>query len=130
MTSDGMTYLGEALAIVLKYVTNDWVIQRKLVRLQILAKSVNGEEVATEFTNVLSISYGIPSNHLVVMIDRASVNEVAIKTLRIVYLSLVRVGCFSNTINHVGEQFCKLTLTEFIVSWTSLLLHSPKCRMW
>ena len=28
MISDGMTYLGAALAIVLKYVTNDWVIQQ------------------------------------------------------------------------------------------------------
>ena len=63
------------------------------------------------------------------MRDRASVNEVAIKTLRIVYPNLVSVGCFSHTINHVGEQFCKLTLTEFIVSWISLFLHRPKCRI-
>ena len=60
------------------------------------------------------------------MRDRASVNEVAIKTLRIVNPNLVSVGCFSHTINHVGEQFCKLTLTEFIVSWTSLFSHHPK----
>ena len=32
---DGTSYKGEALAIVIRYVTDDWVIQQKLVRLQI-----------------------------------------------------------------------------------------------
>ena len=127
---DGTTYLGEALAIVIRYVTNDWVIQQKLVRLQIFAKSLNGEEVARELISVLSVSYGIPSYSLLAaMRDRASVNEVAIKTLKIVYPNLVSVGCFSHTTDHVGEKFCTPTLTEFIVSWTSLFSHSPKGRM-
>ena len=54
---DGTTYLGEALAIVIRYVTDDWSIQQKLVRLQILAKSLTGEEVARELINVLSVNY-------------------------------------------------------------------------
>ena len=35
---DGTIYLGKALAIVVQYLTDNWVIQQKLVRLQILAK--------------------------------------------------------------------------------------------
>ena len=38
---DGATYLGEALAMAIRYVTYYWLIQQKLVRLQILAKSLN-----------------------------------------------------------------------------------------
>ena len=73
-------------------VTNDWVIQQKLVRLRILAKNLNKEEVAKELISVLSVSYGIPSYRLLAaMRDRASVNEVAIKTLKIVYPNLVSV---------------------------------------
>ena len=127
---DGTTYLGEALAIVIQYVTDDWSIQQKLVRLQILAKSLTGEEVARELINVLSVNYGISSKRLLAAIkDRVSVNVVALKTLKIVYPYLINVGCFSHTLDHVGEQFCTPTLSEFIVAWVSLFSHSPKCRM-
>ena len=43
---EGTTYLGEALAIAVRYVSDKWFIEQKLVRLQILAKSLSGEEVA------------------------------------------------------------------------------------
>lgn len=36
---DGITYLREALAIFIPYVTNDWVIKQNLVKIQILVKS-------------------------------------------------------------------------------------------
>ena len=64
------------------------------------------------------------------MRDRASANNVAMQTLKIVYPSLVDdVGCFSHTIDHVGERFECPTLDEFITHWISLFSHSPKCRM-
>ena len=56
---DGTTYLGEALAIVVRYVSDKWVIEQKLVRLQILAKSLSGEEVARELISTLSVNFGI-----------------------------------------------------------------------
>ena len=40
------------------------------------------------------------------MRDRASVNNVALTTLK-----LVDIGCYSHTINHVGERFSTLTLS-------------------
>ena len=63
------------------------------------------------------------------MKDRASVNEVAVQTLKIVYFSLLSVGCFSHTIDRVGEQFCTPNLSKFITSWISLFSHSPKPRI-
>jgi len=79
---------------------------------------------------VLSVNYGIATQQLLAaMKDRASVNEVAVRTLKIVYPSLLSVGCFSHTIDRVGEQFCIPNLSEFITSWISLFSHSPKTRI-
>ena len=75
------------------------------MRLQILAKSLSGEEVARELISVLSVNFGVSPNQLLaVMCDRASVNEVALKTVKIVYPYCLSVGCFSHTIDHVGDR--------------------------
>lgn len=43
---DGTSYLGETLAIVLRYVRDKWTMEQYLIQLQLLAKSLNGEEIA------------------------------------------------------------------------------------
>ena len=127
---DGTTWLGEALAIVIRFVDDGWKINQRLIRLQMVVKSLTGEELARELISVLSVNYGIATQHLLAaMKDRASVNEVAVRTLKIVYPSLLSVGCFSHTIDRVGEQFCTPHLSEFITSWISLFSHSPKTRI-
>ena len=55
---DGTTRLGEALAIVLRYIDNEWKIKQR-VRLQIVVKSLTGEELARELIAVLSVQYSI-----------------------------------------------------------------------
>ena len=76
---DGTTRLGEALAVVLRYVADDWSIQQRLVCLQLLAKSLTGEEIACELVKVISTVYGIDSNRLLAsMRDGTSSNGVAI----------------------------------------------------
>jgi len=42
---DGTTHLGEALAIVVRFVA-DWEIKQRLIRLQLLTKTMMGEEIA------------------------------------------------------------------------------------
>ena len=99
---DGTTRLGEALAIILRFVSSDWKIEQRLVRVQMLSKSLSGEEIARELISVLSVSFSIGSSDLLAsMRDRASTNNVAMQTLKIVYPSLVDVGCFSHIIDHV-----------------------------
>ena len=61
--------------------------------------------------------------------NRASVNNVALTTLKVVYPKLVEVGCYSHTINHVGERFSTPALSEFLTSWILLFSHSPKTRL-
>ena len=43
---DGTTRLGEALAIVLRFVDDEWNVQQRLIRLQVLAKSLKANELA------------------------------------------------------------------------------------
>ena len=49
---DGTTRLGEALAIIVRFVI-EWKIEQRLVRLQLLTKSMSGEEIAREISNTL-----------------------------------------------------------------------------
>ena len=51
---DGTTRLGEALAIVVRFVTADWDIKQRLVRLQLISKSLKGDELAREIITVLA----------------------------------------------------------------------------
>ena len=63
------------------------------------------------------------------MRDRCSVNNVALRTLKIVYPNLVDIGCIAHTINIAGEHFQISTLDEFTNPWNSLFAHSVKARL-
>ena len=127
---DGTSRLGEALAVIFRFVDSDWKVQQRLVRMQMLSKSLAGEEIARELITVLSVNYSVRPDHLLAaMRDRASTNNVAMHTLKIVYPVVVDIGCFSHTIDHVGSHFSTPTLNDFISLWISLFSHSPKTRL-
>jgi len=86
---DGTSRLGEALAIVLCFVTSEWSIDQRLIKAQLLSKSLKGEELARELIHTLTTEYGIGTNILLAaMRDRASSNGVAMKTLMVLYPKL------------------------------------------
>ena len=62
---DGTTQTCEALAIVLRFISDSFTIEQRLVRIQLLAKSMTGEEIAQELISVLSTSLGIVSQFVV-----------------------------------------------------------------
>ena len=73
---------------------------------------------------------GVPSHLLVAaMRDRASVNSVAMRTVSILYNQVMDIGCFSHTLDLVGEHMKTPILDDFIKSWVSLFSHSPKSRL-
>ena len=120
----------EAVVVVLRYVTCDWQIKQKVGRLMFLAKCMTGEEVAQQIITVLSTEMGVPSHLLVAaMRDRASVNSVAMRTVSILYNQVMDIGCFSHTLDLVGEHMKTPILDDFIKSWVSLFSHSPKSRL-
>ena len=126
---DGTTHTCEVLAVVLRFISDSFTIEQRLVKIELLAKSFNGEEVARELINVLSTTLGITSHYVVAtMRDRASVNNVAIRTLKLLYPNLLDIGCFSHTLDLVGDHFKLPQLTEFLNSWLSLFSHSTKVK--
>ena len=70
MVFDGTSRLGEVLAVVIRFV-DDWKVQQRLVRLEFLQKSANGEELARELISVLSVSLGVESNQLLAVLNSA-----------------------------------------------------------
>ena len=84
--------MAEAIVIV-RFVDDQWTIQQRVVRLMLLAKSVNGEELAREIISILSTQLQI-QQHLIVasMRDRAAVNKVAMQTVRVLYSKVLDIG--------------------------------------
>ena len=48
------------------------------------------------------------------MRDQPTVNNTAIKILKIVYTLLIEIGCFLHTIDHASEDFVTPNLSEFV----------------
>ena len=93
---DGTTRSGEVLAIVLRFV-KEGNIEQRLVRLVLLAKSVNGDELAREVLTTLSTELGVTGSKLLACIrDGASVNTKAMATLRIMYPQVMNIVCLSH----------------------------------
>ena len=124
---DGSTHVCEALAIILRFVGDQYQIQQRAVRVMLLGKSLTGEELAHQLIVCLSTELGIKPDLLVAaMRDRASVNSVAMRTLSIVFPNVLDIGCFSHTLDHVGEKFKTPILDEFIKVWINMFSRSPK----
>ena len=82
---DGSTRLGEALAIIIRFV-DQWHIQQRLVKLETLAKSLNAEQLAQRLIQCLAVNYAIQPNQLLAaMKDGAAVNEAALR--QVLFLS-------------------------------------------
>ena len=76
---DGSTRLGEALAMVVRFLDNAWNIQQRLVRLQTLAKSLKAEEIAQCLIKAFAVDFSIPpTNLLAAMKDGPAVNQAAL----------------------------------------------------
>ena len=96
----------------------------------LLAKSMTGEEVTRQIIVVLSTELEIPSHYVITaMRDRASVNDVAMRTVKILYNQVMDIGCFSHTLYLVDERMNIHVLSEFCKSWIGLFSRSPKSRL-
>ena len=73
------TRLGEAFALIVRFVNNEWNVKERLVRMRFLAKSLSGEEIARVIIEKISREYSMKSELVIAcMRDRASSNNVAV----------------------------------------------------
>ena len=96
-------------------------MEQRLVRLPFVRKAMKGEELAQQLMTSLSTEFGISSALLLGAIrDRASVNDVAVRHLKVLYPKLVDIGCFSHSLDHVWENMATPLLATFVKAWISL----------
>jgi hypothetical protein len=118
------------LIIVLQFVDDNWDIQQRVARLMLLAKSLTGEELARQLIVCLSTELGMTANMILAsMRDRASVNTAAMSTIKIVLPKILDIGCFSHTLDHVGDHMKTPVLDEFMKGWIGLFSRSPKTKL-
>ena len=126
----GTTRLGEALAVIVRYVQENFQPTQRLIRLDILAKALKGEELAQRLMSCLAVDYHFgPTAIIGGMRDGASVNGAALRQLMFFYPKLFDVVCFSHTIDNVGNHFEFKILDLFARYWISMFSHSYNARL-
>lgn len=127
---DGSTYMGEALVIILRFTTPEFVICQRLVRLHVLTKSLNGQQLARELVTVLSTQLQYPAERVIAVArDGASVNKAAVRHLKdVMYPNLADIICMSHSLDNVGKRMDTPVLDSFLQLWISLFAHSPAAK--
>ena len=130
MIFDGTARLGEALAIVVRYVQQHFRPTQRLLRLEVLAKPLKGNELAQRLMTCMAVNNSFkPDMILAAMRDGASVNGNAIKQLLFFYPTIMDITCFSHTINNVGSYFVFKVLDVFFHHWVNLFAHSYNAKL-
>ena len=90
---DGTTRDGEVLVLLLCFV-DEWELKVRLVRFQLVKRSVCGDDLAWIMIEVLHCKLGVLQGQLLAaMRDRASVNTCALRTVSVLYPDMLDVGC-------------------------------------
>ena len=127
---DGTARLGEALAVIVRYVQENIQPTQRLIRLDILGKALKGEELAQRLMSCLAVDYHFgPTAIIGGMRDDASVNMAALRQLMFFYPKLFDVVCFSHTIDNVGNHFEFKILDLFARYWISMFPHSYNAHL-
>eukprot|EP00117_Sycon_ciliatum_P043253 scpid97595/ scgid31347/ len=89
----GTTHVCEAMAIIARCIGADFTIYQRLISLKLAAETMTGEQIAHRLLLTLAVTFQIDSPHLVtIMHDRASVNDVAMRTIKPLYPQVMDVG--------------------------------------
>lgn len=128
--SDGTARLGEALAIVVRYIQQDLKPTQRLIRLEVIAKALKGEQLAQRLMSCLAVDYNFgPGAIIGELRDGASVNGTASRQLKSFYADRFDVVCFSHTLDNFGSHFEFKALNSFIRFWISFFSHSYNARL-
>ena len=126
---DGSTRLGEAIVIIVRFVSDNWSIVQRHIRLDICAKSVNAQDLAHVLNDCLSVDYQVQGNSLLAtMKDGASVNQAALNHIKFVFPKMLSVVYFS-TLDNVGNHFKVPDLLSFGSLWIHLFRHSHTAKL-
>ena len=125
---DGTTRDGEVLVLLLRFV-DEWELKVRLVRFQLVKRSVCGDDLARIMIEVLHCKLGVLQGQLLAaMRDRASVNTCALRTVSVLYPDMLDVGCIFHFLDRVGVKCKTPALTPFMSTWNVIFKTSIKAR--
>ena len=125
---DGSTRLGETLAIVVRFVDDEWNVQQQQQQQQ--QQSLKANELAQCLIQSLAVEYSIrPGVLLAAMKDGAAVNHAALEQVKFFFPQLLDITCFSHTIDNLGKHFEFRVLDRFSQLWVSMFSHSAAVRL-
>ena len=98
----------------MRFVDDEWNVQQRLIRLQVLAKSLKANELAQCLIQSLAVEYSIRPGVLpAAMKDGVAVNHAALEQVKFFFPQLLDITCFSHTIDNVGKHFEFRVLDRF-----------------
>lgn len=128
---DGTTDVAEVIVVVLRwYNERQHVVEQRLLCCRFLRQSLTGVELAALVVDITIARYGIPPNQIIgVCCDGASVNRLAVTTLKPILTSVDDVPCFSHAGNIVGETISVPLAMKFIEKWSNMHNKSAAARL-
>ena len=120
---DGTSRLGEALNIVGRYCSDDFVLNKRLLRFKTTKLHMNAAQLAQLITQTLCSELGVAPQFVVsISRDSVSVNGAACRLLtQGILASAEDIMCMSHTLNNVGARISLDTLRAFMTPWLELV---------
>ena len=128
---DGSAHQGEALAVPVCFVNEEFEIVQRLVSLHVLAKSLSANELARDIITILCTGLQIPASTIICAIrDGASVNGTAVRPMtEVMFPSMMNIIHVFHTLDNVGRHMETPLLNNFLPQWIALLAHSPATKL-
>jgi hypothetical protein len=127
---DGTTRWAEVYAVLALFVDALGRLQRRLIKLSLLERSLNSDELARYLMATVR-SMGVENDHIVALIsDRASTNTAAIDMMLVFLVFCIFIGCCSHTLNNVGKKFVLDACDDFMTAFQSMQRSKGARKAW
>ena len=119
---DGTTRLGEAINIVTRSITEDFVIRMRLVAFKTVKVHCDGDALFRLILTTLQTKLGLDLDHCVAYArDSCSTNHCAVNLLMPASANALNMLCFPHTLHNTGKHLVLPVLNEFMTSWLNLV---------
>lgn len=131
---DGTTRVGEVLAVVVRYCTQDFRIVQRLIALRTAAKHMNGLALAGMLIRILVQRIGPTALDTTIAASRdsCSTNGAALRSVKLSALpNLLDICCICHTLHNCAKHLELAKLESFLTPWLKLMSHSHRAKlMW
>ena len=128
---DGTTRVGEIVALLARYCTEDFYLKHKLLGVKTAKRHMNGVELSGTLIRLMTQRAGPNSldRTLADARDSCSTNGVAVRCLQNSCLpKLLDMKCISHTLNNCAKHMDFEVLDEWLTPWLRLMSHSHQAK--